>query len=265
MIPTDLLGAGRTAEIFAWEEGRVLKLYRPEYRTDLAEAEARLCGLVSALGVPCPAVYGTLTVDGRRGIVFARIDAPVMARVIQDRPLRLGALARQLAELHAAIHACHSAELPAQRERLIERIQRAPGLDPATRVRLLAGLAALPDGDTVCHSDLHPENVLLTAQGPLAIDWLDAVRGNPAADVARTLLILRAWPHYATRPATRLARRILSGAFAARYLRRYRQLRPLVPPEALAAWRAPVAAARLNEGIREEQAYLLRLAGQPRG
>jgi Ser/Thr protein kinase RdoA (MazF antagonist) len=122
-----------------------------------------------------------------------------------------------------------------------------------------------PGCGSCCHSDLHPENVLLTPHGPLAIDWMDAVRGNPAADVARTLLILRAWPHYATHPAARVFRRTISAVIAASYLRRYRQLCPAVTPEALAAWRTPVAAARLNEGMREERAYLMQLAGQPTG
>jgi Ser/Thr protein kinase RdoA (MazF antagonist) len=263
MIPAERLGEGRTAEIFAWEDGLVLKLYYAEFPAELAETEAHLTGLVAAAGVPAPAVHGTLTLDGRRGIIFERLKGPVMVRAVRARPWALGALARQLAELHAAIHACHApADLPSQRERLIDRVGRAPGLTAATRDRLLAGLAALPDGELICHSDLHPENVLLTAHGPLAIDWMDVVRGNPAADVARTLLILRAWPHYTARSLERLARRAFSDTFAAIYLRRYRQLNPAITPQGLAAWRAPVAAARLLEGISAEEAYLRRLAGQ---
>jgi hypothetical protein len=47
--------------------------------------------------------------------------------------------------------------------------------------------------------------------------------------------------------------------FTATYLRRYRALRP-APPETLAAWRGPLAAARLIEGIAEERNRLVALA-----
>lgn len=40
-------------------------------------------------------------------------------------------------------------------------------------------------------ADFHPDNVLLAARGPVIIDWPDATRGQPLADVARTSLLLR--------------------------------------------------------------------------
>jgi aminoglycoside phosphotransferase (APT) family kinase protein len=40
------------------------------------------------------------------------------------------------------------------------------------------------------HLDLHPGNVILTASGPMVIDWPNAARGDPLADVAYTWVIL---------------------------------------------------------------------------
>ena len=56
------------------------------------------------------------------------------------------------------------------------------GLDAAVTAELLARLDALDDGTRLlCHGDLNAENVMLTARGPVAIDWLSAVTGPPAA------------------------------------------------------------------------------------
>ncbi|MGI5290706.1 phosphotransferase [Nonomuraea polychroma] len=53
---------------------------------------------------------------------------------------------------------------------------------------LLRRLHALPPrvptdpADRDLHLDLHPENVMLTPEGPVMIDWADAREGPPALD-----------------------------------------------------------------------------------
>jgi len=116
-------------------------------------------------------------------------------------------------------------------------------------------LQMMPDASQLCHNDFHPANILMADQGPVIIDWMDAARADPLADVARTLIIL----HFARLPSSgplRLAqvalRRLLSGL----YLRRYFQLRPGKRDD-LARWMIPVATARLVEGV-DEAAQLAR-------
>jgi thiamine kinase-like enzyme len=46
--------------------------------------------------------------------------------------------------------------------------------------------APLGEGTSLVHLDLHPGNVLLTASGPVVIDWPNAGRGSGLADVACT-------------------------------------------------------------------------------
>ena len=63
----------------------------------------------------------------------------------------------------------------------------------AELARLLAWLHTVPareTGDRLLHLDLHPENVMLTAAGPVVIDWGNAEDGPPGLDVAMTALIL---------------------------------------------------------------------------
>jgi aminoglycoside phosphotransferase (APT) family kinase protein len=44
--------------------------------------------------------------------------------------------------------------------------------------------------DVLLHRDLHPQNVILTAGGPMIIDWEGAAYGPALADVAMTWVII---------------------------------------------------------------------------
>ena len=45
------------------------------------------------------------------------------------------------------------------------------------------------EGGRLLHLDFHPDNVLLSARGPVVIDWANARAGDPALDVAMTWVI----------------------------------------------------------------------------
>jgi aminoglycoside phosphotransferase (APT) family kinase protein len=249
------IARGRTAEVFAWQDGRVLKLFYDWVPPTWVETEAKASRAVYEAGLPAPAIEGVLQADGRRGIVFERVEGPSMLAEWKSKPWLLVRSARQLAELHAAIHALPGAGLPAYRERLEGDIRAAQTLPAHLKDAALSALARLPDGDALCHADFHPDNVLVTARGLIIIDWMTAVRGNPLADVARTslLLCMAALP-----PGTRHVRLIDAARklYHAVYLKRYLQLRP-ASREDIAAWRLPTLAARLNENIAAERAPVL--------
>jgi aminoglycoside phosphotransferase (APT) family kinase protein len=78
-------------------------------------------------------------------------------------------------------------------ERRIDNLQIPPEMTEARSLRdeVAAALARRPHGEAVCHGDLHPGNVIMSPQGPVIIDWIDASRGDPLADVARSVLLLR--------------------------------------------------------------------------
>jgi aminoglycoside phosphotransferase (APT) family kinase protein len=249
------IARGRTAEVFAWQDGQVLKLFYDWVPPIWVETETKASRTVYEAGLPAPAVEGVVEADSRRGIVFERVEGPSMLAEWKSKPWVLVRSARQLAELHAAIHALPGAGLPAYRERLEGSIRAAQALPAHLKDAALSALARLPDGDALCHGDFHPDNVIVTARGPIIIDWMTAVRGNPLADVARTSLLLC---KAALPPGTRGRWIVEAGRrlYHAIYLRRYLQLHP-ASREDIAAWRLPTLAARLNENIAAEQAQLL--------
>jgi aminoglycoside phosphotransferase (APT) family kinase protein len=115
------------------------------------DREATLMALARAHGFPAPIVHEVRP----DGLVLERIHGPTMSRAILKRPWTAARHAATLAELHVRLH----------------------------RVPL--------DGASLLHLDLHPENVLISAAGPVVIDWTNARGGDPAQDVALTWLILR--------------------------------------------------------------------------
>ncbi|MDX2813471.1 aminoglycoside phosphotransferase family protein [Streptomyces sp. NPDC006207] len=157
----ELIGAGRDADVYALDGTRVLRRYR---HGGSAHEEARLMAHLAGVGFAVPRVHDADGTD----LVMDRLTGPTMARDLARRPWRAYAHGRLLAGLQASLHA-----VPAPR--WLGR--RFTSGDPAR--------------DRVLHLDLHPENVILTPEGPVLIDWSNAAAGDPAADTALTVAILR--------------------------------------------------------------------------
>ncbi|MGH3647754.1 MAG: phosphotransferase [Micromonosporaceae bacterium] len=146
-----LLAAGRTADVYALDDHRVLRRYRDGRG---AEPEAALLAYLRDQSFPVPAVESARDGD----MVLERLGGEAMAAALLGERVTAEAAAAILADLHTRLHA-----LPAR------------SANPAVRI---------------LHLDLHPENVILTDQGPYLIDWRNATEGDPWLDVALTALIL---------------------------------------------------------------------------
>jgi hypothetical protein len=252
-----LIDVGRTAEVFAFGSDQVVKLLRPGMPDVVGEREARVAALVDEAGIGAPSFGGATRIDGRFGLVYERLSGPSMLEQLGRKPLAIDRLAGEFARLHAAMHGIAEERLLDQKAELRRMIERAgDAVPPATARAAFERLEILPDGRSICHGDMHPGNVLMTPRGPVVIDWMTSSCGSPACDVARTLFLLRdsVLPGYlpaVQRGLLSLARR----RFASVYLRRYRAVASLDLDE-VRAWRLPVLAARLGEGIREEEEML---------
>jgi uncharacterized protein (TIGR02172 family) len=257
------IARGRTAEIYVWQPGWVIKLFLPRYSRTSVEHEADIARKVWATGLRAPAIDQVVAVDGRYGILYEQVDGTSLLQKLRRQPWQLVAIARLMGRLHADMHSRPAPTLPALRDRLPRRIEQAAPLPARLRPKVLATLQQLPDGDVLCHGDFHPDNILETAQGPIIIDWNDATHGHPLADVARTLVLARfgTSPDPAVRFTAEQAMRWLLRAV---YLFNYRRRRPY-ERAMLRQWLIPVAAARLAENITEEEpqllAYLEQLCG----
>jgi uncharacterized protein (TIGR02172 family) len=249
------IAQGRTAEIFAWTDGCILKLARSEFSLTYLEREAAITRAVHEAGLPVPRVVDVVEVDGRAGIVFERVEGPSMMKTMLSRPWTMPGLGSILAELHASMHQRTAQGLPSQREYLEKRIQGAESLPDDLKQAVIEVLHQLPDGSAVCHGDFHPGNIILSPQSQVILDSHDATLGNPLADVARTSLLLRVG---ALPPDTRFGTlvNVARRWFHRAYIRRYLELRPESWKE-MTSWNLPIAAARMSENIEGEQEHLI--------
>ena len=161
--PGSLIAKGRSAEIFEYGEGKVLRRLR-DGRTVPAH-EPVVMRAVRAAGYPVPEVFD---VDGG-DMVMERVAGVDMVKDIERRPWRARRYGALLADLHTRL-----AAIP---------------IDPA----MLSGdevTVAYGAPEVYVHGDLHPMNVILTDHGPVVIDWEGARIGPRDADAAITWMLL---------------------------------------------------------------------------
>jgi len=185
VTPGALIAKGRSADIFEYGDGKVLRRLRDGRR--VADAVPAVMRAVRAAGFPVPEVF---EIDGP-DMVMERVAGVDMVKDIERRPWRARRYGRILADLHRRLSEipCDGAHVP--------QAYGAP--------------------EVYVHGDLHPMNVILTDQGPVVIDWEGARVGPRDADVAITWMLMEIGelddvPSY-LRPIVGLVRAQLLGAF----------------------------------------------------
>ncbi|WP_345010659.1 phosphotransferase [Streptomyces shaanxiensis] len=147
-----LLGSGRTADVYEIDEAWVLRRDREGYGDALAKGA--VMAHVRQHGYPAPRVR--LADSSRTELVMQRLSGPTMLRALiegeMDAQEAGGILARLLRQLH--------------------------------------GVPARGPQGQVLHLDLHPDNVVLTPDGPYVIDWDNASEGDPGLDWGSSAVIL---------------------------------------------------------------------------
>ncbi len=169
--PGLLIAQGRAADVFAYDDGLVLRRYRTDFDS---EYEARVMEHVRSHGLPVPKVVEA----AGRDLVMERLTGPTMLGDLGAHPWRLFRHADALATLMNRLH-----EIP------------PPGwLQPR-----------LGGGPVIVHMDFHPDNIIITPDGPVLIDWSNAGAGHAGAEVADLWLLLS----IATIPGDGLAPKML--------------------------------------------------------
>jgi hypothetical protein len=254
------IAEGREAEMFAWEDGRVLRLYREGWGLD-AVRQAQLLELAQACGLRVPATYGVVDVGGRKGIVMERIAGPDLLLELNARPWRLLQVAGAWGQLQAEINSKQAPlDVEPTRIRLRRMIEQSPLIKDDLRGPALEKLDSAPDGDRLLHGDFHPANIMRNDDDLVVIDWTNATRGPAEADFYRSYLMgtmgdLPPGSPWLIRTFARFGRRILRGGFVRSYRR---VLRP--DPAVVDAWKLPIIVARIAEGIEPEFPTLERMA-----
>lgn len=240
------IAVGRTAEIYPYADGKVLKLFLPTVPQTWIDKEIEIGRYIQEAQLPVPKVYERAEINNRVGIVYERIEGPSLLNELATKPWNVVRYGRLLAKLHVQIHEIQApAELETQREWTKGGIPASEKLAEDLKARILQLLGTLPYGNILCHGDFHPGNIIITSNGPVIIDWMTVSQGVPSGDVARTSTILEAAKAPEGTPMRWLLEWIRK-LFLATYLNTYLQLRPDIK-ESLAGWQAVMAANFLSD------------------
>ncbi len=252
------IAEGAEAEIFEWENGNVLRLFRTgREAASLEHEEAAMRAGRAALPL-VPSIIGRVDVDGRPGLVMERIDGPDLITLLSRRPWMMWRAGTISGNVHAQLH---DVIAPPALASIADRARlwvASPLVPEHARRAVIEQLESLPDGDRLLHGDFHPGNILMSGHGPVVIDWPNTTRGDPHADVARTMLLigdgtLPPGSPLVARVGVSIARKVILAAYMRAYRRRHQ-----LDPELLRRWTIVNTGIRFAEEIPGEREGLLR-------
>jgi aminoglycoside phosphotransferase (APT) family kinase protein len=196
--------------------------------------------------VPAPRLRGVRLFKEGWGVIMTRIPGKDFARILADRPEAKQELLNEMAGHHIAIHLHQAPRLPLLKCWLSREIRKAEKADTTLPAgALLQRLTEMPDGDRLCHGDFHFSNVIGELGSASVIDWPSAMRGQPAADVCQSWLLMQR-----TDPG-------LADAYVEAYASKSG-----VTVKDVRDWRPVVAGARLGDNVPHEVGRLRQIVAE---
>jgi Ser/Thr protein kinase RdoA (MazF antagonist) len=186
------IGEGAYSDVHAWAPGQILKLFKAGFPRRHSWWEARMTRAVFAAGAPAPEVFDEVTLEGRFGVVLQRLDGPTLSQLSRSgamTPEQTGAI---LATLAISVHkTAPPPDVLSLHDTMAGSSRLSGGMLPKhIATGILTLIERLAPGDGLCHGDLHPGNVIITADGPRLIDWGGATRAPAGLDLACCHVIL---------------------------------------------------------------------------
>jgi uncharacterized protein (TIGR02172 family) len=255
----ELLGIGKTAEIYSFEKNKAVKLFYPGKFSEKIKHEGNMVKELTALGISTPKVVDFVTIENRQGIVFEKVEGKSLTTCLTRKPWSAKSLGQTMATFHADLHKQTVSALFEPRNNFMGKLRLSSNFLGDRSEKIIQYYNTLPSAEHLCHGDFHPTNIIIDNKELIVIDWADAYSGNCLGDVARTLLILKSPDIPSSVPflLTFLTRPIRN-QLAAAYLEAYTKITGVHTSD-VQAWMLPVAASRLVEGISNEKEWLIKI------
>ncbi len=247
------IGVGRTAEVFATDDRTAVKLFYDWVSASHVQNEISRAKIISEVYPDAPRFIRAGEWDGRRGLEMEYIQGEMGTAYLMKNLLRVRQILEKMAAVHKEMHRIQAPSLPGPVEKFGPDIADCPYLSEASREQLQRFLQDKDSMDFLCHGDFHPENILIVpGDVTRVIDWLDAYRGDPMADVARTWYLLGSStsPQPGQSLPERMIRRVRS-FLSEQYLRYYYRGEKFLEKDWL-TWQLIIFCGRTREGINEE-------------
>jgi Ser/Thr protein kinase RdoA (MazF antagonist) len=188
-----IIGKGNTATIYEWEAGTVVKLFVQDYPIEAAEREFHNAKAIHGFNFAKPRAHEMIRYEDQMGIVYDKVEG----QSLLDWVLTTGDLqgcAVYMGRLHKSIHANQVSDVPNYKSFLESSILNAKSLNRIEQLGAIERLGKLKEGDTLCHGDFHPGNIILSNGHAVVIDFMNVCYGDYLYDVARTVFLVEYTP-----------------------------------------------------------------------
>ncbi|MDF2589110.1 MAG: aminoglycoside phosphotransferase [Anaerocolumna sp.] len=188
-----IIGVGNTATVYEWDEGKALKLFHEGYPIDSVEREFHNAAMINPMPFHKPCAYEIITLNNRYGIIYDK----VMGESLLDWVLKTGDLhtcAEYMANLHKEIVQNQIDNVPDYKDFLYWGINQSNKIDATMKQDVFNRLKNLPEGNSLCHGDFHPGNIIISDGLAMIIDFMNVCKGNYLYDIARTVFLVEYTP-----------------------------------------------------------------------
>ncbi|HEX3075585.1 MAG TPA: aminoglycoside phosphotransferase family protein [Lachnospiraceae bacterium] len=199
-----LVGSGATADVYEYGKGKVIKLYKQGSLIDSVQWEYGKALSVCESILSAPKVYELIEKDNRYGIVMEQVRGETLNSIINESmqqlvagDISLEAFAEQILTMvritAQSLHDLHSMKPSKDFETMDTRLKRDVNenqfLTAKEKNDVISIIESLPKGNSVCHGDPNPYNILVNDDHYRFIDWVNAGIGNPMYDIAEYILL----------------------------------------------------------------------------
>lgn len=183
-----LLGKGNAAEVFAYGNERVCKLFYEGYPGEYIALEFQNSKQMYKNRIKIPKPFQVITIEDRKGIIYERIDGKTLLNIIMENESNLDELLNIFVNLQLDILAHHTKEVLSNKEYVIANLKNKK----INNQEIFNTINSLPDDDCLLHGDLHPNNILIMSDGaPIIIDFMNVCHGSALYDIARTYFLIK--------------------------------------------------------------------------
>ncbi|MDP5274244.1 phosphotransferase [Chengkuizengella axinellae] len=263
------IGEGGCSEVFEWEGSqKLIKLAKANTNFEAMNREYTNNRIAWDNNLPVAQPFEFKEFDGRPGIVFERIYGislmeRFLGQAMNDINNQIGfseEITQITARLLSEIHKISDVTLPSsQKESIKYSIHSTDYLTLKEKEDVISILDSLPSKKLLCHGDPNPGNILIRNDGKsIMIDWMNASIGNPEADLAEYIIMIR----YAILPPD-LPKQVLDYFDSIRetmiqtFMEEYTGLTGITYDEVV-PWITPMAARKLSaDAISEDEKQLL--------
>lgn len=265
------ISEGACAEVFEWEDSKkVIKLAKTNTDRQAMEREYYNSKVAWDNGLSVPQPFELVDIQGRTGIVFERLyGETLMERFVKQFLVQTDIedkingfnyqdTTRITARILSEIHSKSILNMPSQREDIKSCINRVKHLTTSEKKLVVDILNNIPVKQQLCHGDPNPNNIFIMDDKPLLIDWMNCSIGNPEADLAEYIIMIR----FAILP-TYLPGKLVNYFNSIReeiinvFIDEYTKFSDITS-EDIDVWITPIAARKLSsDGIVEDEKKLL--------